>query len=194
MQLVLHDTPIRREQPYTRYRWDVEGFHKLGAGIFGEDAHVELIEGELVQMAPIGSLHAGKLERLRRLIERAAGSSVLVFSQNPVVLGQDSEPQPDIAVLQPRADGYETAHPRPEDILLLIEVADSSVQYDRDIKIPLYARHGIPEVWLLDLQEKRLEVCHEPENGEYRHVDYYRKGSVPLRWLTDVAIDLTDLL
>jgi Uma2 family endonuclease len=193
MPAVLHDTPIRREQPYTRYHWDVASFHKLGAGILGEEARVELIDGELVQMAPIGSLHAGKLERLRRLLERAVGNAVLVFSQNPVVLGKDSEPQPDIAVLRPRADGYETAHPRPEDILLLIEVADSSVQYDREIKIPLYARHGIPEVWLLDLQEKRLEVCHELENGEYCQVDYYRKGNVPLRWLAGVTIDLADL-
>jgi len=190
---IMNESHVRQDQLYTPYRWSVEDYHKLTAGILNEDARVELIDGELVQMAPIGSLHAGKLERLRRLIERAVGNSVLVFSQNPVVLDKDSEPQPDIAVLRPRADGYETAHPRPEDILLLIEVADSSVQYDREIKIPLYARHGIPEVWLFDLQEKRLEVCHEPENGEYRHVDYYRKGNVPLRWLAGVAIDLADL-
>lgn len=176
-----------------RYRWTVEDFHKLTPGILDEDARVELIEGDLLEMAPIGSLHAGKLERLRRLIEQAAGNSALIFTQNPVVLGIRSEPQPDIAVLRPRADFYETSHPGSQDILLLVELADSSVRYDREVKIPLYAHHGIPEAWLVDLSEKRLEAYREPEKQEYRHVDYYRKGRVPLRWLTDVSIDLADL-
>jgi Uma2 family endonuclease len=128
-----------------RHRWTVHAFHRLGeAGILDEDARVELIEGELVDMAPapIGSRHAGTLEKLRHWLERSVQDSALVFSQNPVVLGEHSEPQPDIVLLKPRADFYVHAHPGAADVLLLIEVADSSVEYDRTVNsylAPVYS-------------------------------------------------------
>jgi Uma2 family endonuclease len=194
MQPMPNAMPAPQAQVYRQHRWSVADYHKMGAaGILDEDARIELIEGELVEMAPIGSLHAGKLERLRRLLEQAARDTVLVFSQNPIVLGEHSEPRPDIAVLRSREDFYEATHPKPEDVLLLAEVADSSVRYDREVKIPLYARHGILEVWLVDLQEKRLEAHYGLEHSEYRHVDYYRRGQVSMRQWPEVAVDLSDL-
>lgn len=176
--------------PVQRHRWTIEAYHKLADYIFDENARVELIEGEIYDMAPIGSLHAGKLERLRRLLEQAIGDRALVFSQNPVALGTHSEPQPDIAILIPRQDFYEAAHPGPDDILLLIELADSSIDYDRGIKIPFYARYQIPEVWLVSLKEKCLEAYHGPAGDEYQYVDFYREGLVPLQSLPDVVINL----
>ena len=107
-----------------------------------------------------------------------------------MILGAESEPQPDKMVLKNREDFYESSHPRPEDVLVVIEVADTTVRYDREVKIPLYARHGMPEAWLLDLQEARLEAHHGPEGGEYRHVDYYRSGAVSPTTLAVVSLDL----
>lgn len=193
MQSTANPTYRNPDRAPRRYRWTIADYHKLRDGILDQNVRVELVNGELFEMAPIGSLHAGKLERLRRLLERAGGAGVLVFSQNPVVLGNDSEPQPDIAVLHPREDFYEGAHPGPAEILLLVELADSSIDYDRNVKIPLYARYGIPEAWLVDLREMYLAVYRSPENGVYRHVDYYRKGRVPLWWCSEAAIDLKEL-
>jgi Uma2 family endonuclease len=109
-------------------------------------------------------------------------------------LGEYSEPQPDIAVLRFREDYYEQAHPSPTDIYLVIEVADTTVRYDREVKIPLYAEHGIPEAWLLDLEQKRLEIYHDPKAGEYQHVDFYRSGQVALQTFPSVAVDLREVL
>jgi Uma2 family endonuclease len=139
-------------------------------GILGPQVRCELIEGEIIDMSPIGSRHAGTVSHLSRLLNRAAGNSAVIAVQNPVILNDNSEPEPDIALLKPRADFYRNAHPNPEDILLIIEVADASLRYDRDIKIPLYARSGIPEVWLVDLQAGRLEIFRAPAATEYAEV------------------------
>lgn len=152
-----------------RHRLTVENFHRMGeAGIFGEDDRLELIDGEIIDRAPIGSRHAGSVFQLAELVRTTVGSSGFVWVQNPVRLGEYSEPQPDIALLRPRADFYKSAHPRPEDVLLLIEVADATLTYDRDVKVPLYARHGIPEVWLVDLENKRLHLFTSPSQEGYR--------------------------
>jgi Uma2 family endonuclease len=140
------------------------------AGILEEDARVELIEGDLIDMAPIGSLHAGMVARLGRILTLATVGQALVYAQSPIVCGEHSEPQPDIALLRPRADDYTEALPVPSDVLLLIEVADRSLRYDREIKVPLYARHRIAEVWLIDLPQRRIEVCREPGIDGYRHL------------------------
>ncbi len=128
------------------------------AGILRADERVELIDGEVIDMAPIGSNHAGTVAFLAKRLERAVGDAALLFVQNPLSLAAESEPQPDIMLLELRADFYRSGHPRPEDVLLVVEVDDTTLVYDRDIKVPLYARHRIPEAWLVDLENKRLHV------------------------------------
>ena len=137
------------------------------AGILGEDDRVELIAGEIVVMAPIGSRHAGCLNRLNELLVPAALRRAIVAPQNPLRLNDSSEPQPDIALLRWRSDGYASRHPGPEDALLVVELADSSLDYDRGAKLALYARSGIGEVWVVDLQGSRVEVYRSPGPDGY---------------------------
>lgn len=152
-----------------RHLLSVRDFYKMGeVGILGPDDRVELIEGVLIDMAPIGSPHAGMVTRLNNLLARALAGRAVLSPQNPVRLGEHSEPQPDLTVLRAREDFYADAHPEPADVLLLIEVADTSVRFDRETKVPLYARHGIPEVWLIDLNARRVEVYRGPTGGAYR--------------------------
>lgn len=177
-----------------RHRLTVNDYHRMGeAGILSEDARVELIEGELIEMTPIGSRHAGTVSALTHAFAVALHGRAIVAVQSPVTLGEQSEPQPDLAILKFREDYYRDALPGPGDVHLLIEVADTTTAYDRGIKVALYARHGIPEVWLVDLGKMRLEVYHGPEGGEYRHVDYYRSGTVSPKAFTDLALDLDAL-
>lgn len=125
----------------------VADYHRMGeTGILGEDERVELIDGEIFEMPLIGSPHGGRINQLNRLLTKAVGESAIVSIQNPFVLDDRSEPEPDLALPRPRTDFYTASHPCASDVLLLIEVTDSSLQIDRDIKVPLYARHGIPEV------------------------------------------------
>ena len=152
-----------------RHKLTVEHYHKMAeAGILTTLDRVELIEGELIDMAPIGSKHATRVDYLNRLLVKQVRDDHLVRVQNPVRLGKHSEPQPDIAIVHNRR--YSKAHPVPKDVLLLVEVVDTTVQYDREIKIPLYARHHIPEVWLLDLPMVRLEIYLQPGKGGYRQM------------------------
>ena len=153
-----------------RHRLTVADYQRMGdLGILAEDAHVELIEGGLFDMAPIGSLHAGTVGYLTRLLTRSVGDQAVVWVQNPVALGESSEPEPDVALLKPRTDFYKTRHPQANDVLLIIEVADSSLRYDREVKLPLYARHGVAEVWIVDLAFSRLDVHRQPEAGRYQN-------------------------
>jgi Uma2 family endonuclease len=166
---------VETPEPLTphRYRLTVAEYHRLGEnGIFDEDSRVELIEGDLIAMPPIGEQHASKTRRLNRLFSLQVGDTAIVDVQNPVMLDARSEPQPDMVLLKPRPDFYEIAHPRPEDVLLLIEVSDSTLRYDRDTKVPLYARAGIPEVWLLDVAGQRLEIYRRPSPEGYREIHY----------------------
>jgi Uma2 family endonuclease len=152
----------------SRHRLSVGDFQRMAeAGIFQEDDRVELIEGEIVDMTPIGSGHAGAVKRLSNLIKLAVGERAIVSTQDPIMLGEDSEPQPDLALLRPRDDFYADSHPGPEDILLIVEVADASLRYDTEVKLPLYARHGIPEAWLVDLVNKRLLIHRSPSPQGY---------------------------
>lgn len=189
MSEIAHADEIR-----PRHRWTVEDFHKMvDAGLLTEDSGVELIDGEVVEMAPIGSGHAGKVSRLVHLFSSLAGNRAIVSPQNPIVLGDYSEPQPDIALLRWREDFYENAHPRPQDILLLIEVSDVTARYDRQIKVPLYACHGIPEVWLIDLHCQCVEIYRHPREGHYLQADTYRTGSVSPQQLPEMTIDINQL-
>jgi Uma2 family endonuclease len=163
----------------TRRKLDVAEYHRMAAaGILHEDDRVELIEGELVEMAPIGSPHSGTVNSLTRLLVRAAGDRAVVSVQNPVRLGDHSEPEPDFTLLRPRVDDYRLRTPVAADVLLLIEVADSSLRYDRTVKLPLYARHGIPEVWIVDVEHRSIEVHREPAGDGYATVSREGPGAV----------------
>ncbi|MEX0670506.1 MAG: Uma2 family endonuclease [Pirellulales bacterium] len=146
-----------------RHFISVDAFHRMGeTGILGPTDRVELIEGEIIDMPPIGVLQAAIVNALVRHFGRHAGESVFIRCQNPLRLDDISEPEPDVAILRPRADFYTTAHPRPADVLLVIEVADTSLVYDLGTKVPLYARHGIPEVWVIDAATRRTRVFRQP--------------------------------
>ena len=152
-----------------RRKLSADQFERMGqTGILGPDARVELIEGELIEMAPIGSRHAAAVAFLSMHFTRAVGDAALVWTQSPLRLSDDSEPQPDVMLLRPSADRYRSAHPRPEDVLLLIEVADATLVFDREMKLPLYAKQGVPEVWILDLDAEQLEIYREPSAGGFR--------------------------
>jgi len=143
-------------------------YHRMGeVGILGEHDRVELIEGELVAMSPIGTYHIGTVIKLSHELVQAVGDRALVSVQNSVRLDDLSEPEPDFALLKPRPDFYRDAHPTPADVLLLIEVADSSLNYDRAVKRTLYARHGIPELWIIDLAAGEVEICRDPQPNGY---------------------------
>jgi len=146
------------------------------AGILTEDDRVELIDGEIVEMAPISDRHAGTVNRINTLFVRSFANEAITAVQNPVWLDEHSEPQPDVALLRYRSDFYASAHPTPADVLLLVEVAETTVASDRQVKIPLYARSGIPEVWLVDLDQSTITVYREPSAGGYGTVLTLRRG------------------
>ncbi len=172
------------EPAVARRKFTVQEYELMvRAGILHEDDRVELVEGEVVQMSPISS-NAGSVNRLLAALARLQAESRAVVSvQNPVRLGEFGQPQPDVAVLRPRADFYSTAHPGPEDVLLVVEVAETSAEYDRQVKVPLYGRWGIPEVWLVDLEGDRVEVYREPTGEGYGRKRSLFRGDVlrPLR-------------
>ena len=178
-----------------RHRLSVDDYHLMAeAGILHEDSRVELINGDVVDMPPIGSEHAGTVKQLSRLFTLAIGQSALVSTQDPVVLGESSEPEPNIALLRSREDFYKSSHPGSEDILLIVEVADSSVRYDREVKVPLFAQYEIPEVWLVDLPSRVLEIYQDPAGGRYRRL--IRPGALGMfspKALPEVTFDLSGL-
>ena len=151
------------------HRFTVDDYHRMAAdGILGPDERVELIQGEVVEMTPIGSRHAAVVNQLNDMLVHAANQQAIVSVQNPLRLSMHDEPEPDLALLRPRADRYSRALPDAEAVLLVVEVAESSLPYDRDTKLPLYARSGIPEVWLVDLAENVIEVYSGPAESGYR--------------------------
>jgi Uma2 family endonuclease len=161
----------------TRVRFSVADYHRMiEVGVLGPDDRVELIDGEIVSMAAVGSLHAGTVNRLTSFLVRALGDRAIVTVQNPVQLSDDTEPEPDLAVLQPRADFYTSAHPLPADVFLLIEVGDSSFLADRVAKVPRYARAGIRESWLVNLGKGTIERYTDPGPNGYRDVATLTRG------------------
>ena len=152
-----------------RHRFSVTDYHRLiEAQVLHEDDRVELIEGEIITMTPVGSRHVAYVNRLTRLLTRAVPDDTAMLSvQNPLRLSAESEPQPDIALLRASRDDYEHRLPGPSDVLLVIEVAESSLAYDQEVKSALYAAAGIPEFWLVDILHQVLEVYTEPETHGY---------------------------
>lgn len=164
-----------------RHRLTSTEYHRMAdAGILPPDARVELIEGEIIDLAPIGSRHAAVVERLAAAIRLAVGRRAMIRVQQPVVLDEHSEPQPDLSIVLPRDDYYEHRHPHPEDVLLIVEVADTTQTYDRDEKVPLYARHRIREVWLVDLERRVIERYADPSEGAFTKRSVISAGE-PLR-------------
>ena len=159
------------------FRLNVSQYHQMSeAGIFSENDKVELINGEIIEMSPIGRRHTACVNRLNSVFSQLLGKKVIVAVQNPILLNNLSEPEPDIALLKPRTDFYESGHPQPQDIFLLIEVADSSIEYDRDVKIPLYASSGITEVWLVDIYQQVIIVYRYPSENGYRDIQILSRG------------------
>ena len=162
--------------PVTRHRFMVEDYERMGdAGILGEDDRVELIAGEIVDMSPIRPRHAACVNQSNWLLSRHVGDAGRVSVQNPVRLGDHDEPQPDLVVLRPGPD-YTRSLPTPADVLLLIEVADTSLAYDRRVKIPMYARAGIAEVWLVDLKSQVVLRYTELHEGACRRTERVGRG------------------
>ena len=187
-------TPEQARARAPRHRFTVADYHRMGdAGIFHEDDRVELIDGELFQMAPIGSPHAAIVIRLNSRFGALAADRYLISPQNPLQIPPHSEPQPDIVLLRPRADGYYGSLLQPSDVLLLVEVADSSLEWDRDVKIPIYGRHGVIESWLVDLEHRTVTVFRDPGQDGYLSSVQIREGAVSPCCLTDIAITLEDL-
>src|SRR5438093_10520235 len=180
-----------------RRRFTVDEYHRMGeAGVRSEAEPVGLTAGAIVVREPIGSRHAGTVNRLNRLWTSRLGERAVVQIQNPIELPEeDSEPQPDVALLRPRADFYTAAHPVAADVLLLIEVADSSLTVDRRVRMPLYARAAIHEAWLLDLTADRVEVYRAPTADAYQQVVTFERGQrvAPVAF-ADLTVTVEDLL
>lgn len=189
MSAVLSDIPP------TRFKLTIEQYHRMGElGILRPDDRVELIDGELVRMAPIGSMHSGLVSRLTRLLVEQVGRDGVVSPQNPVILSNVTEPQPDLAVLRWRADDYMTDTPWAQDALLVVEVADSSLRFDRDVKLRFYAASGVPEVWIVDVRRQCILVFREPGVEAYASSQTLAAGDVAgCRALPGVRIDVAAL-
>ena len=166
------ESVLARLPSMPRRRLTVDEYYRMGeAGILTRDDRVELIEGELVAMSPIGSDHSDTSNTLTRTLVMAVGDRGVVSVQTPIRLNRFNEPQPDFLVLRLRPGGYRAAHPGPADVILAIEVSASSLRYDRGVKRALYARHGIQEFWIVDLDGRAVEVGREPSGDGYAVVE-----------------------
>ncbi len=188
-----------------RRRFTVDEYYRMAeAGILSPEERVELIDGEILQLSPIGDRHQACVDRLNQLFVRRAGDAAIVRVQGPIRLDDRTEPEPDLALLRPRPDFYASGHPRPRDVLLVVEVADTSLAYDRQIKLPRYAQAGIPEAWLLILadpgdpragQVAGLEVYREPSPHGYRSIRRYELGErLAPQALPDLPCTVDELL
>ena len=186
---------LLEEFPELKHRISVGAYHQMGeAGILSPEARVELIDGEIIDMAPIGKFHASVVDRLARGIFACVGERAIVRVQGPLRLSENSEPEPDFSLLKPRADFYRDAPPTAADVLLVIEVSDSTQRYDRRIKVPLYARHGVPEVWVIDLENSLAHFHRNPGGGTYADISATeRPGPMAIAMLPGVEIDLSGM-
>ena len=179
-----------------RRRFDVEAYHRMGqAGILTEEDRVELIEGEIIEMTPIGRRHLAAVDYLNHRFTIECGDRAIVRVQGAIRLSRFSEPQPDLLLLRPRADFYRMADAGPADVLLLVEVAETSLAYDQTVKLSLYAQAGIPEVWLVNLAGERVEVYRTPAGDQFRDVEQVLRGrSIAPRAFPDLAILLDEIV
>lgn len=167
----------------------------IDAGVFVGNSDYELIQGEIVKKMPQGKSHIACINRLTRFFSRNCGDDVILSVQNAVVIGDISEPEPDVTLLKFREDFYETGKAEAEDVLLLIEVSDSTVKYDRDVKMRIYAEAEVAEVWLVNLPRQILEVHLEPEKGKYKLVKKYEKNEVVTpSLLPEINLRVSDII
>ena len=172
-----------------------EYYRMAEAGILSEDDRVELLDGEVIEMSPIGSRHAACVDRLNGFLNGVKGPRFIVRVQNPIRLDDHSEPQPDITLLRVRFDFYAAAHPTPADVMIVIEVADSSVELDRQVKLPLYAQAEVPEVWLANLPNDTVEFYAQPSNGAYQVAKVFRRGETVIsQMVPDLQIGVDEIL
>jgi Uma2 family endonuclease len=178
------------------HRFTAAEYHALGtAGILAAEDRVELIQGELVEMSPIGSRHAGTVNRLNQILSQMLSGRAVVSVQNPILLDDFSEPRPDLALLRHRDDFYTGGLPTSADVLLAVEVADSSLEYDRAVKIPLYAQAGLPEAWLLDLIQPGIDVHRGASPSGYREARRARPGeTLSLLAFPELVLSVSALL
>ena len=185
--------PTRHKLP-ARHGFNVSDYYRMAeAGILGWNDRVELIDGDLIDMAPIGSGHASTVDRLNQALFVACAGRAIVRCQGSVRLDDKSEPQPDFAILRPRSDFYAAAHPGPADILLLIEVAASSLRFDQTVKLPLYARAGIAETWIVDLAGRLVTVHRAPAGDGYGDVNDNSGDQIALALAPEIIVPLAAL-
>jgi Uma2 family endonuclease len=179
-----------------RHRLTVDEYYRMAeVGLLAPDARVELIEGEIIDMPPIGMPHGSVVDRLNQLMIRAVGDRAIVRVQGAIRLSRFSQPQPDLALLAPSANFYADKHPTAADTLLIIEVSDTTLRYDSKVKASLYARHGVPEYWIVDLDQKQLHFLRTPTPEGYVDVSAdSSSGPVSIAALPGVSIDLNSLL
>jgi len=192
-------TVVYEANPIMAPHWKltVEAYHRMAeVGIFNEDDRVELIEGELILMTPIGPWHSGLVNTLNESLTYRTWGRAIASVQNPIHLGPGSEPQPDFVLLRYRLDRYKSRLPTSDDVLLLVEIADSTLNYDRRIKIPLYARHNIPEYWIINQQDRQIEVYTMPESalGHYADCRTVTQGLLSPALFPDASVDVVNLL
>ena len=187
--------PVPKLECNTR-KFTVEEYYRMAeVGILRPDERVELINGEVIVMAPIGNPHATGVRRIERVFSQTAGSSVTISGQNPVLIGERSTPQPDVAILRYREDDYFGKSPSAEDVLLVIEVSDTSLAYDRNVKVNLYAQANIPETWIANLSDDCIETFTGPGPDGYATHTIYRRGDrIAPSTLPDVEFAVDDLL
>ena len=180
----------------TLHRFSVKDYYRMAkTGVLPPGARVELLDGKIIDMSPIGPLHGGVVNRLNRIFNRHATDRWLLTVQNPVHLQDHSEPQPDLMLLKPAADDYDSRHPKPENVFLLIEVSDSTLEADREVKLPVYGRAGVAEVWIVNLVEGTLEVYREPHFTCYASARILHEGeSIAPACFPDVVIKVAELL
>lgn len=188
--------PVEAALTPQRRRFTVAEYYALAeAGILAHTERVQLLNGEIIVMPPIGNRHASGVNWSNEALISTLAGRANVSIQNPVRLDDGSEPQPDIAVLRRREDFYVAAHPGPEDVLLLIEVSDTTIEFDRNEKLPLYARAGIPEVWIANLSDRRVEAYTEPVDGAYANIRHFEVGeSVTPRHFPDIALPVERII
>jgi Uma2 family endonuclease len=167
----------------------------IEAGVFGQDERLELIDGEIVEMSPIGDRHAACVRRLIAVLSRHFADRAIVDAQDPIVVDVAYAPQPDAALLRLRPDFYASGTPSAADCLVVIEVADTSAEYDRQVKVPRYARGGVAELWLIDLERDLVVVYRDPDGDSYQHVQVFRRGdTIRVHALPEPAVRVDDII
>jgi Uma2 family endonuclease len=180
----------------TRKRFTVEDYYRMGeTGILSENERTELIEGEIIEMSPIGDPHMIAVNRANMIFARGIGDKVVVSVQNPAFMDRYNLPQPDVVLIRPREGFYGAGKPNPEDVVLLIEVSDTSLRFDRRVKVPIYARSGIREVWVIDLQNGSVYVYRGPRDNAYSLIEMkQRSDTVSPEAFPDFRIQVSDLI